>query len=72
MNALLLEVETGTAFVEISMEVPQKTRYRPTIYRHTTPGHITKGLFFSCYRDTFSSIFITLLFIIVRTGLNAH
>ena len=46
MNALLLEVETGTAFVEISMDVPQKTRYRPTIYRHTTPGHITKGLFF--------------------------
>ena len=41
---LLVGMQTGTTAMEDSMEIPQKTEYRTTIWsRNPTPGHISGG-----------------------------
>lgn len=48
--SLLIGVQTGTATVEINVEVPPKARNRPSRFSYTTLGHIPKGLSISLQR----------------------
>ena len=42
-SALLVEMQTGTATVESSMEVPQKIKYTTTLWHNnSTSGHVSE------------------------------
>ena len=54
--------------MENSMEVPQKTKYRATIwFRNATPGHISRQKKTSIQKDTCIHMFIAAQFTIAKT-----
>jgi hypothetical protein len=66
---LLTELQTSTTTLEINLEVPQKIANRYTQRpRHTILYQMNKGY----YRATCSPMFITALFIIVRSWKQAR
>ena len=43
-NPLLVGMQTGEATMEVSLEIPQKPEYNPTIQpSHPTPWNLPKG-----------------------------
>jgi hypothetical protein len=63
---LLVGLQAGTTTLEISLMVPQKIGNITTgRSSNTTPGHIPR-IIQGCNKDTCSSIFIAVLFIIAR------
>ena len=62
----LVGMQTSTATMENSVEIPSKTGNRTAIWpSNSTPGHTHRGN--QIWRDTCTPVFIAALFIIART-----